>query len=231
MQPNCNSMKRTIFLLLFSFCAFAQGNSRIEDSTHIYWQPDILFTKSDFKFDGNLEPNAKMYCDKVQLCTSAATNFNVIIDVPINSKKKNTLERIYLVPVFDKQRSYMFGNDSIGMLLQKVVFDIEEYAVRYARQQLATTLAQFKQKQGSIIIWHASVLDNAKIKRQKLVAEFTKDIYLDPKANAYELWRTKTNALLDELKLYATQPKDCARFKNKKPDAGFTQLFFLGEEQ
>src|SRR5690606_11010395 len=111
---------KQLLIILLSHQSFSQAQDRVEDSIHIYWQPNVFLKKSDFTFDGNKEPNAKLYCDSIKLCTSAATNLNIIIDEPTNDPKGEIFEKIYIVPILDKQKSYMFGDDDLGLLHQKI---------------------------------------------------------------------------------------------------------------
>lgn len=62
------------------------------------------------------------------------------------------------------------------------------------------TTSSFKKKYSSIITWHNIIIKEAKEKRNKLIKEFTYDVYLEPKINAYENWRLKINEMLEELK-------------------------------
>jgi hypothetical protein len=223
----------TLLLIIFNLSSsFSQTIERFEDSIHIYWQPKIKLSNEDFKFDGRNEINAEKYCEKIKLCASVATDFNVIIDVPKTKKLQNKLnEKIYFVPVLDKMKSYNLTKDTIGILRQKVIFDIEELATRYARQQLEKTTTQFEKKYGSIITWHNIIIKEAKKMRAKLIDQYTLDVYLEPKTNAYEEWRIKINKLLDELKEFSTKPQDCIRFINQKPlEEDYVQLEFLGEK-
>jgi hypothetical protein len=224
-----------IFLLIISFnfnLAFCQTNERLEDEIHIYWQPNIKLNTNDFEFDGTKEKNAELYCEKVKLCMCASTNINIIIDSPINKKKHNKqLEKIYIVPVFDKIKSYALTKDTLGLNQQKIVFDIEEWAARYARKQFKITREQFKDKQGLLTTWHKVIFNETQNKKEKLNYEFTLDIYLEPKANAYNDWRTKVDKMLDDLKEYATTKEECDRFIRKKViEEGYEETIFLGCE-
>ena len=222
-------IRTSILLLLASISCYCQSNQRIEDSIHIYWQPKIEINKDDFRFDGRKEPNAELYCQKVKLCACAATNINIVIDTPKDSTS-NAFEKIYIAPVLEKTKSYIFGNDEDGILQQKVVFDIEEWSARYARQQLEETLSQFGKRRGSIITWHKVVLQNARTERTKMIDQFTLDVYLQPKKNAYKNWRSKVDKLLKNLKKYATTENECQRIMNGVPlDESLKQSIFLGD--
>ncbi|MGG7036608.1 MAG: hypothetical protein ACI7YS_15635 [Flavobacterium sp.] len=222
---------KLLLFILSTNSIFCQTNQRLEDSVHIYWQPNIKLKNSDFKSDGRKEENAEKYCEKIKLCACAATNFNVIIDIPKNKKKRKKLfEKIYLVPVLEKTKSYNLTKDTIGLLRQKIVFDIEEWTTRYIRKEIEKTTSLFEKKYGSIITWHNTIIREAKEKREKLIHDYTLYVYLEPKDNAYENWRLKIDKLLEETKEYATKPEDCIRFIQQKPlDEEYEQLEFLGD--
>ena len=91
---------------------------------------------------------------------------------------------------------------------------------------------QFQKKYGSIITWHNVIIKEAKEKRDKLIKEFTYDVYLEPKINAYENWRLKINEMLEQLKDYDTKPEDCLRFIQQKPfDENYEEYEYLGEHK
>jgi len=221
----------SLLLLLFATnLILAQQSERLEDSIHIYWQPKLKLKYDDFKFDGKKENNAELYCEKIKLCACAATNMNVIIDIPKKKRNKNHLEKIYIVAVFEKDKSYKFNNDTIGLIRQKLSFDIEEWATRYARQQLEKTTNQFNIKYGSIITWHKVILNEAQAKKKELFKQYTLDVYLEPKMNADKDWRYKIDNLLEGLKEYATKPEDCNRFILKKPvERDYEQFIVLDD--
>lgn len=217
-------------LLLLTTKFFCQSNQRVEDSIHIYWQPKMEIKKEDFKFDGTKEKNAELYCQKLKLCTSAATNINIIIDVPIDSTSKE-FEKIYIVPLMEKTKSYMFGDDKNGILYQKIVFDIEEWTARYTRQQLEKTFTEFSKHPGSISTWYKIVLNDARKKKTELIDQYTMDLFIQPQSNAYKIWRSRVSHLLKNLKKYSTSLEECQRFLNHKPlDNNYKQLIFLGDE-
>lgn len=224
--------KILLFLLTFNF-AYCQTNGRMEDSVHIFWQPNLKLNLSDFKLDGRTIEFAEKDCEKAKFCACIASNFNVIIDIPKTKKdQKKLFEKIYFVPVLEKTKSYNLTKDTILILHQKVLFDIEEWTTRYARQQLKKTTSSFKKKYGSIITWHNVIIKEAKEKRDKLIKEFTYDVYLEPKINAYENWRLKINEMLEQLKDYDTKPEDCLRFIQQKPfDENYEEYEYLGEHK
>ncbi len=218
----------SLFILYFN-SIFSQTKERREDSAHIYWQPNTNLTEKDFQFDGTKEENAEKYCEMTKLCSCAATNINLIIDIP-KSKNKREREKVYIVPVFDKIKSYnLVENDSIGIKQQKLVFDIEECMARYIRQEFKKTKTQFKDKYGLLITWHKVILNEAQKKKEKLIYEYTLDVYLEPKINAYKEWRIKVDLMLKDLKEFATTEEECERFISKKVTLeNYEESVFLG---
>jgi hypothetical protein len=87
----------TILLFLLSTnITFCQTNERMEDSIHIFWQPNLKLKLSDFKLDGKTVEFAERDCEKAKLCACIASNFNVIIDIPKTKKyQKRQFKNIF----------------------------------------------------------------------------------------------------------------------------------------
>jgi hypothetical protein len=53
--------------------------------------------------------------------------------------------------------------------------------------------------------------------RTSLVDSYTKDVYIDKKVGAFEIWRERVDKLLAESNEFATKPEDCFRFVKNEP--------------
>jgi len=195
----------------------AQDILKTETDTHIFWQPDRVLKKGDFKGDGNLIPKSIKYCDELNMCTMASLGVFAVLDIPKKKQKRGELiEKAYFVPAFEKTTSYILKNDSLGIEKQKIVFDIYEISARFARQQLKH-LQDSVGGYGIISIMFKSVEAQAIQMRNSFVDSYTKDIYNDKREGVYEDWRKQIDKLLIDTKEFATKPEDCYRFIKKQP--------------
>jgi hypothetical protein len=193
-----------------------------ESQRHIFWQPDRVLTERDFQGDGTQNPKFVKYCDELDLCVVASTGVFAVLDIPKKKRKRGELiEKAYFAPAFEKSTSFIIKLDSTGIAKQKVVFDIFEVSARFARQQLQH-LQDSVGGYGIISIMFKSVEARAIEMRTSLVDSYTKDVYIDKKEGAYEIWRERVDKLLAESKEFATKPEDCYRFvKNASIDENY----------
>ncbi len=188
-----------------------------ESKRHIFWQPDRVLTEKDFQGDGTQNSKFVKYCDELDLCVVASTGVFAVLDIPKNKRKRGELiEKAYFAPAFDKSTSFILKLDSTGIAKQKVVFDIFEVSARFARQQLQH-LQDSVGGYGIISIMFKSVESRAIEMRTSLVDSYTKDVYIDKKVGAFEIWREKVDKLLAESNEFATKPEDCYRFVKNEP--------------
>lgn len=188
-----------------------------ESQRHIFWQPERVLTEKDFQGNGTQNPKLVKYCEELDLCVLASTGVFAVLDIPKKKRKRGELiEKAYFAPAFEKSTSYILKLDSIGIAKQKVVFDIFEVSARFARQQLQQ-LQDSVGGYGIISLMFKSVEARAIEMRTSLVDSYTKDVYIDKKAGAFELWREKVDKLLADSKKFATKPEDCYRFVKNAP--------------
>ena len=188
-----------------------------ESQRHIFWQPERVLTEKDFQGDGTQNPKFVKYCDELDLCVVASTGVFAVLDIPKKKRKRGVLiEKAYFAPAFEKSTSFIIKLDSTGIAKQKVVFDIFEVSARFARQQLQH-LQDSVGGYGIISIMFKSVEARAIEMRTSLVDSYTKDVYIDKKAGAFEIWRERVDKLLAESKEFATKPEDCYRFVQNAP--------------
>lgn len=212
-------IKFSLIIISFLVCGLlkAQEVSKTETETHIFWQPDRVLKKMDFKGDGSSNPKFIKYCDDLNLCTSASIGVFAVLDIPKKKRDKGELiEKAYFLPAFEKTTSYILKNDTLGIEKQKIVFDIYEISARFARQQL-NHLQDSIGGYGIISIMFKSVEARAIEMRDFFVESYTKDIYIDKKEGAFEDWRKQIDNLLIDTKEFATKLEDCNRFIKKQP--------------
>ncbi|HSV77423.1 MAG TPA: hypothetical protein VLH37_10370 [Bacteroidales bacterium] len=178
-------MTRIILILTSNFLICVPTNSagqnaiRTESETHIFWQENRRLTKEDFQGSAELYEKSEQLCEEINMCTMAYVGLWGVLDTPRRKRLRGRLpDKIYFAPAFDKTRSYIVKDDSIGVEKQQVVFDIVEVAVRFARWRL-------KQIQDSIggsgikSLVFMTVKEHAKQVKTFLIDEFTKDVYIN----------------------------------------------------
>lgn len=188
-----------------------------ESQRHIFWQAERVLTEKDFQGNGTENPKLVQYCEELDLCVLASTGVFAALDIPKKKRKRGELiEKAYFAPAFEKSTSYIIKLDSTGIAKQKVVFDIFELSARFARQQLRQ-LQDSIGEYGIISLMFKSVEARAIEMRTSLIDLYTKDIYIDKKTGAFELWREKVDKMLADSKEFATKPEDCYRFVKNAP--------------
>lgn len=70
---------------------------------------------------------------------------------------------------------------------------------------------------GIVSIMFKSVEARAAEMRDGLINAYVKDVYIDNKPGAFEMWRERIDAFLAESEEYATKPEDCFRFVKNAP--------------
>lgn len=188
-----------------------------ESERHIFWQPERVLTEKDFQGDGTQNPKFVKYCEELELCVQASTGVFAVLDIPKKKSKRGKLiEKVYFAPAFEKSISFILKPDSTGIAKQKIIFDIFEFSARLARQQLQH-LQDSIGGYGIISLMFKTIEARAIDIRTSLVDTYTKDVYIDKKIGAFELWREKVDKLLADSKEFATKAEDCYRFVKNAP--------------
>ncbi|NDV68508.1 hypothetical protein [Dysgonomonas sp. 25] len=208
-----------LLILMFLFYLRVNAQDYNETSTHIFWQEDKLLTEKDFQGNGSAYDKSRLYCDSLDMCCVAFIGVYAVLDIPKTEKDRGRLlEKAYFVPMFEKPTSYILSeNDSLYIKKQQIVFDIYELSARHARMQLEEYQKKMGSPYGTISIMFSTVSNDTKKYRDKLVKEYTNDVYLQKKENAYYIWRSFIDEKLEELKQYATTTEDRLRACTQKP--------------
>lgn len=190
---------------------------RMESETHIFWQPGRIITEKDFQGAGPADDKYIEYCNKYSLCVSASTGLFAVMDIPEKKRMRGQLlEKVYIVPAFEKATSFIIRLDSTGISKEMVTFDIFELSARFARQQLQK-LQDSVPGYGIVSIMFKSVEARAADVRDGLIHAYVKDVYIDNKPGAFKMWRERIDRFLAESEKYATKPEDCFRFIKNAP--------------
>ena len=210
-------MYKVFVIFLFILCnnLFSQINYYTKNDEYIMWQKEVKLTLDDFKSDtiGKDNDNYK----KTNLRAIAYTGIWSILDVPKKKRMRGKLlEKVYFAPAFQKSTSVAFVKDTLQIAMQQVCFDISEVCARGARQQL-------KKYQDSIIgygtlyIMYTTVKNGMNILNKNMIDEYTSDVYINKKPNAFNLWRKAINERLEVTKEWATTPEECYRLLMRMP--------------
>ncbi len=190
---------------------FSQVPFPTRSQTHIFWQPTTKLDSIDFKGEV-IADRVKSYCDSLNLCTVAYVGMFSVLDMPSKkSDRRRKLEKIYFAPAFEIGASYKAG-DSKGIDQQQIVFDIYELSTRLARRSLKEIIDSTPPSYGLLTIFFKTVESDVVEFRDKIIFDYTHDIYIAKKPGAYEEWRKWTDKQLEDSKEYATTPEECYRF-------------------
>lgn len=206
-------MYKKYFLLSFFLILFyVQVNCQEYDETktHIFWKNDRVLSQKDFQGDGSHYDRSQYLCDSLNMCYMAFLGVYTALDIPKKQRDRGKLmEKAYFVPMFEKTTSYIIEeNDSIGIQKQQIVFDIYELSARYARKELDRYQKEMRPAYGIISIMFSTVAKDSENFRKKLVGEYSKDVYIQQRDNAYAEWRLLIDDKLEEWKQYATTAED-----------------------
>jgi hypothetical protein len=127
-----NKVSLTLFFLLsFVTNIVAQEKYKTETKKDLYWQPDRKIEFSDYQ--ETTDTNCIKYNEKYGVQMSSSIGFRKIVDIP---KKRGKIDKGYIVPVFCKNCSCILSEDSLGLLVDRLLFDIAETFARKVRKDL-----------------------------------------------------------------------------------------------
>ena len=144
-------MKKLGFLFavqLLAVCsAVGQETGPYEDTTYIVWSADRPLSEQDFLGDSTrVAPEAMELFRKFDLGASASVGIWSVVDIPDKKliRRGERQEHIYVVPLFEKTRSFIINDDTLAVKLQQVVFDIYEWTSRFMRKELQSFQEQLQ---------------------------------------------------------------------------------------
>jgi len=209
-------MKIFLFTLFSSLLLLKSSGQTIfitKDNKHIFWQPNVKLSYSDFRGDTTTE--LMNFCRKYNLSAIASVGIWSVLDVPKRNKNKK-LEKVYFAPVFFKLGSIAFSQDTMQIAMQAMYFDICEYAARLARIQLEAIQDTVKSI-GTLYTFYPKIEKEMQNKKLEMFHSYTKDVIIDKKPGSYESWRRFYDDMLDKTKHWATKPAECYRLLTQKP--------------
>ena len=219
-------MKNTLLLLvalLIVIHGFSQDKQYVtETDTHIFWQPDRKLTAADFQYDGSDHPESIIECDSLGYCVVGAFGLFHVLDVTKGKYKPGKYrEKLYIAPAFQKTLSCIFKEDSLGIEIQQVVFDIEELkarTIRYKIDHFYEKVDMQKPDNPNGMIFN-TIYDECDEYYGKMKLQFLYDVVYGDRESEFQHWRKTVDEELnlEILKGYETTPEDCYRFVMDKP--------------
>lgn len=208
-------MKNTILTTLVS-CVFiiqlnAQTKYITENEKDIYWQPDAQIDFSDYQSKN--DSNCLKYNNKYGFKMSSNIGLRGVVDVPKRGKK---FDKFYLAPVFCKNCSCILSEDSLGLKVDRLLFDIAEVFARNARKELFELQEKMKADNTNTMFF-ITVRNNWEETMLSFFGTVVREVLIEKKDSAYIGWRNTTDELLQQTESYATQPQDCYRFILNQP--------------
>jgi hypothetical protein len=213
------SMKKLFFLsILMAFnyrICFAQTNYLTRDSVHIFWQPNLKISFSDYKCDTTKERIKDM--KDYGYYASASVGIWSALDIPKKKKDRyRKFEKVYFAPAFERTSSAALKNDSVQLAIQKTIFDILELNARMARKELAQ-LQEKMNATGVLSIWYLCTKKKMNKINNKMVNSFFTQVIILKQDSAFQKWRKAIDVQLIETAKWTTTPEECYRLMNGKP--------------
>ena len=203
------SSKTIIFVILCVLSINANAQKTVyltENGKDIYWQPN---TQIDFShYQAQTDTACVKYYNKYGLQMSSNIGIRGVVDVPT---KKRQFDKSYIAPVFCKNCSCLLSEDSLGLKVDRLLFDIAEICARNARKELLELHSNMKADNTNTMFF-TSVKNSWDEKMQSFFGSAIREILIEKKNNAYIEWRQMVDEFLQQTESYATQPEDCYRF-------------------
>lgn len=213
---NMTKFHLTIYLVL-TFISFSAGQTKYitRDSVHIFWQPDLKITAEDYL--GKPTDEVLQVMNQFGFRASASVGIWSVLDIP---KKKNDrykkFEKVYFAPAFDRSSSYTQTKDSLEIAVQNTYLDICEIWARWARKKLYS-LRDSTNSTGTLTIFYKTIEYEMDSLRLEMYRDYTQDVIINKRPEAFQEWRTLINEALMETEKYATTPEECYRLLSGNP--------------
>lgn len=204
-----------IIFLSIGITSFCQTNYPTEDSTHIFWQPNVKLTFKDYQ--GKLTPELENLMNKYNFSASASVGIWSVLDIPKKKKDRyRKFEKVYFAPAFHKTTSFAKSDDTSQIEMQNLYFDICEVWARWARKELKTLLDTSKAT-GTLSLWYMTIKQRMNDNRLAMYRAYFQDVFVDKRDGAFVKWRQEIDKSLKEYKMWATTPQECYRLMTQKP--------------
>lgn len=207
-------MKRYIilFLLILSTIPIKSQNDDFK-----FWSPDVQLTCNDYL--GKATRKFRKGIEKYGTPANGIFSIIVKIDIPANSQERGRLkEKVYVVPVFNKNRSIILCNDTIDFERQKIYFDIAELFSRILRSNFDQLLNVTDYEYGTVISMYSRVAAPIFEKYKQMIGDYTYAVFTQKsKQDNYQGWKDLIDLNLAKFERYATTESDNRRIILDKP--------------
>jgi hypothetical protein len=213
-------MKKILLAISFVWGAavcHAQNDVPVETETHIFWQADRPLTAADFQGDGSANPRTAELSEKYDMNAVGFIGLWSVLDIPKRKKWRGLEEKIYFVPAFQKETSYILKGNTDEIIYEQMLFDIFELSARMAKKSLDEYRKEAVEGTGMQAIMFKTVEQEVIEYRDEMVASFVRDVRIDKREGAWQEWREQIDGRLHDLEEYATTPDDRLRFINGAP--------------
>lgn len=213
-------MTKKIFIALciISTNLNAQTGYVTESENKIYWQPDAKIEFSDYQSPTN--DVCIKYNEKYGTLMSSSIGLSGIVDIP---KKRKKNDKFYIAPAFCKNCSCILTEDSLSLLVDRLLFDFAEICARGARRSLLDINKKMN-ADNTYTMFFTTIKNEWDEQMQGVFGTITRDILIEKIDTAFNSWRQLADELLLETEIYATKPEDCYRFILGKPiEKGYKQ--------
>jgi hypothetical protein len=182
-----------------------------ENEKDIYWQPNTQIDFSDYQSPNN--EDCLKYYEKYGLSMSSSIGLRGVVDVP---KKKGKFDKFYIAPVFCKNCSCILSEDSLSLLVDRLLFDIAEACARNARKELLDMQKEMK-SDNTYTMFFTSVKNKWDEEMRAFFGTVIREILIEKKDSAYITWKKTVDDVMLQMINFSTQPEDCYRFIINEP--------------
>jgi hypothetical protein len=202
-------------LILLSINVFGQNSFPTQNSTHIFWQPEVMLTIDDYQ--GKPTPEIEKLMEKYGFSASASVGIWSVLDIPKKKSQRHKLfEKVYFAPAFEKTTSYYNSTDSLQIDMQNLYFDMCEIWARWARKELKSYQDSTKSI-GTIAILYMTVKNEMNENRLAMYRDYFNQVFVEKREGAFLKWKLAMQNNLNETKAWATTPEECYRLMTKLP--------------
>lgn len=206
-----------LFLFVLTQSNFLLGQSTFptRNTTHIFWQP-----QNAPKIDDYLGTPDSLLLAKIKdknIHSSAALGIWAVLDVPkSNRDKKRKFEKIYFVPAFDNNKSFLGIKDSTELAIHNLTFDLCEVWARWARKKLFEIKTETNLI-GAMSIYFKTIEQEMNANRLNAQRTYFQEVVVTRNTEAYLKWKKFVEDSFIKYKDFATSPEECYRFIKNEP--------------
>ncbi|MDR2835738.1 MAG: hypothetical protein LBV69_05995 [Bacteroidales bacterium] len=201
-----------LILCVISIKLKSQTEYPTENKRDIYWQHCTKINFSDYQSQN--DEKCLKYKEKYGTNTVASIGFRAIVDIPKKWGKNS--DKLYLAPVFCKNCSCILSEDSLSLLVDRLMFDVAEIFARKIRKELLE-LQDTMKINNTYSMFFTTIHNKFEEEMLDYCGTVLIDVLIEKKDSAYIEWRKTVDNFLQQTEDYATRPEDCYRLVLGKP--------------